>query len=82
MEFTKKIYETKRNFTVDETKRSETKFRCFWFRETSEISRNKFYVSLCFVFRETKKKDAKWKPVVALFSHKPWLWLWLLSREY
>jgi hypothetical protein len=49
-----KIYETKRNFTDDETKRNETKFRCFScfakqakFRETIfcfamfRVSRNK-----------------------------------------
>jgi hypothetical protein len=46
-----KIYETKRNFTDDETKRNETKFRCFScfakqakFRETIFLFR---YVS-CF----------------------------------
>jgi hypothetical protein len=52
-----KIYETKRNLNFHETKRNETKrnFAVFVFRETSEISRNNFFVSLCFVFRETKK---------------------------
>jgi hypothetical protein len=37
-----------------ETKRNEIS-QFFVFRETSEISRNNFFVSLCFVFRETKK---------------------------
>jgi hypothetical protein len=49
---TDKIYETKRNFTFDETKRNEISLFLL-FRETSEISRNNFFVSLCFVFRET-----------------------------
>jgi hypothetical protein len=66
MEFTKRKQTkfTKRNFTFDETKRNETKRNetkrneislFLLFRETSEISRNNFFVSLCFVFRETKK---------------------------
>jgi hypothetical protein len=50
----KKIYETKRNFTFHETKRNEI-LLFFVFCETSKISRNNFFVSLCFVFRETKK---------------------------
>jgi hypothetical protein len=34
----KKIYETKRNFTFDETKRNETKFRClFWFAKQAKF---------------------------------------------
>jgi hypothetical protein len=55
-------YETKRNFTFDETKQNETKFRglfCFAkqakFRETIFLFR---FVS-CFA---KQKKDAKWKP--------------------
>jgi fumarate reductase subunit C len=50
-----KNYETKRNFTSDETKRNKISLFLL-FRETSKISRNKFFVSLCFVFRETKKR--------------------------
>jgi hypothetical protein len=50
---------TKRNEILllkkqNETKRNEISLFLL-FRETSEISRNKFFVSLCFVFRETKK---------------------------
>jgi hypothetical protein len=48
MKRNQKNYETKRNFTFDETKRNFAV--CF-------VSRNKrnLFVSLCFVFRETKK---------------------------
>jgi hypothetical protein len=54
-----KNYETKRNFTFDETKRN---FAVFVFRETSEISRNNCFVSLCFMFRETKKRMRNGNP--------------------
>jgi hypothetical protein len=54
-------YETKRNFTFYETKRNEISLFLL-FRETSEISRNKFFVSLCFVFRETKKRMRNGNP--------------------
>jgi hypothetical protein len=53
---------TKRNEILPLTKRSETKFRCFLFRETSEISRNKFFVSHSFVFRETEKRKRNGNP--------------------
>jgi hypothetical protein len=49
-----KKYETKFYFWRNKTKRNEISLFLL-FRETSEISRNKFVVSLCFVFRETKK---------------------------
>jgi hypothetical protein len=49
-----KNYETKRNFTSDETKRNEISLYLL-FQETSEILWNKFVVLLCFVFCETKK---------------------------
>jgi hypothetical protein len=45
---------TKRNEILLLTKRYEISLFIL-FRETSEISRNNFVVSLCFVFRETKK---------------------------
>jgi hypothetical protein len=48
------VYETKRNFTFDETKQNETKFRrflCF-------VKQAKFCETI-FLFR---KKVAKWKP--------------------
>jgi hypothetical protein len=49
-----KLGETKRNFSVDETKRNEIS-RNILFRETCEISRNWWWISFSFVFRETKK---------------------------
>jgi hypothetical protein len=56
---------TKLNKILLLTKRNETKFRClFCFAKQAkfrEISRNNFVVSLCFVFRETKK-GCEWKP--------------------
>jgi hypothetical protein len=58
----KKNYETERTFTFDETKRNEI-LLFILFRETSEISRNKFFVSLCFVFRETKKIMRNGNPI-------------------
>jgi hypothetical protein len=57
-----KVYETKRNFTLDETKRNEISL-FFLFRETSEISRNKFFVSHSFVFRETEKRKRNGNPI-------------------
>jgi hypothetical protein len=61
MGFTKgnKTKITKRNEILLLTKQNETKRNeislFILFRETSEISRNNFFVSLCFVLRETKK---------------------------
>jgi hypothetical protein len=57
-----KIYETKRNFTFDETKRNETKFRClFCFTKQAKFCETilLFRFVLCFA---KQKKDAKWKP--------------------
>jgi hypothetical protein len=56
-----KNYETKRNFTFDKMKRNKISL-FFVFRETSEISRNNFFVSLCFVFSETKKRMRNGNP--------------------
>jgi hypothetical protein len=53
---TRKNYETKRNFAYSQNKMKRNEISLFFvFRETSEISRNSFFVSLCFMFRETKK---------------------------
>jgi hypothetical protein len=63
--------ETRKNLR-NETKcypwRNETKrnFAVFLFRETSEISRNKFFVSHSFVFRETEKRKRNGNPTHAL----------------
>jgi hypothetical protein len=46
--------ETKFYSWRNKTKRNEISLFLL-FRETSEISRNNFFLSLCFVFRETKK---------------------------
>jgi hypothetical protein len=40
------------------------------FRETSEISRNNFFVSLCFVFRETKKRMRNGNPTCNMFQNR------------
>jgi hypothetical protein len=57
-----KNYETKRNFTFDETKRNETKFRClFCFAKQAKFRETVFCFALFRVSRN-KKKDAKWKP--------------------
>jgi hypothetical protein len=57
---------TKRNEILllmkqNETKRNEISLFLL-FRETSEISRNNFVVSLCFVFREIKKRMRNGNP--------------------
>jgi hypothetical protein len=44
----------------NKTKRTEISLFIL-FHETSEISRNNFAISFCFVFAK-QKKDAKWKP--------------------
>jgi hypothetical protein len=50
-----KNYETKRNFTL--TKQNETKrnFAVFCVSRNKQNFTKQFFVSLCFVFRETKK---------------------------
>jgi hypothetical protein len=57
---------TKRNEILLLTKQNETKRNeislFILFRETSEISRTKFFVSHCFVFRETKKRMRNGNP--------------------
>jgi hypothetical protein len=58
-----KNHETKRNFTSDETKRN---FAILLFRETCEISRNNFVVSLCFMFHETKKRMRNGNPSIGI----------------
>jgi hypothetical protein len=66
-----KNYETKRNFTYDETKRNETKFRCIYcfakqakFRETNLLFR---FVS-CFA---KQKKGCEMETLVG--KTKPWI---------
>jgi hypothetical protein len=70
-----KNYETKRNFTFDETKRNEMK-RNFVVYFVSQNKRNfakQFFVSLCFVFRETKKRmrngNPNWKQETTVMVH-------------
>jgi hypothetical protein len=60
MRFTKrnpKKYETKRNFTFDETKRNKTKrnFAVYFVSRNKRNFAKQIFVSLCFVFCETKK---------------------------
>jgi hypothetical protein len=57
-----KNYETKRNFTFYETKRNETKFRSFLCFAKQAKFRETTFVSLCFVFRETKKRKRNGNP--------------------
>jgi hypothetical protein len=52
---------TKQNEILLLTKRNEISLFLL-FRETSEISRNKCFVSLCFVFREQKKRMRNGNP--------------------
>jgi hypothetical protein len=58
---------TKRNKILLLTKQNETKPNeislFLLFRETSEISRKKFFVPLCFVFRETKQRMRNGNPI-------------------
>jgi hypothetical protein len=74
MGFTKENKEkfTKRNKILHLTKQNETKrneiSQFILFRETSKISRNNFVVSLCFVFRETKKRMRNGNPNIDLVS--------------
>jgi hypothetical protein len=49
-----KIYETKQNFTFDEMKQNEI-LLFLLFRETIEILRNNFFVSLFCVLRNKKR---------------------------
>jgi hypothetical protein len=66
-------YEMKRNFTSDETKRNEISLFLL-FRETSKITRIKFFVLLCFVFRETKKRMQNGNPTYKKPVFKSFLW--------
>jgi hypothetical protein len=51
----KKNYETKRNFSFDETKRNETKFRCFYcFTKQAKFRETIFCFALFCVSRNKK----------------------------
>jgi hypothetical protein len=56
MRFTKRNKKefTKQNEILPFTKQN---FASFLFRETRKMSRNNFFVSICFVFQETKKGE-------------------------
>jgi hypothetical protein len=58
---TKEKFKKRNEIFLDETKRNAI-LLFFVFRETSEILRTNFFVSLCFVFRETKKKMPNGNP--------------------
>jgi hypothetical protein len=61
-------YEMKRNFTFDETKRN---FAVYFVSRNKQNFAKQFFVSLCFVFRETMKMMRNGNPTFGLLNPNP-----------